>query len=242
VSTSGEVDGVPVLQAAALDKTYRRGSELVRALHSVSLSLRAGEVVGLAGPSGSGKTTLLNVLCGWERPDAGTIRFRGLDTPSPAELPWGLVAVVPQDLALFEELPIGENVTFPLRLLRADPADARRADELLVVLGLEELARRAPDEVSVGEQQRAALARAVVAGPAMLLADEPTGHQDEGWTKVVMRVIRAAAAGGTACLVATHDPEAAPYLDRSLTMRDGILVESPAGPELEAGHPAPPPR
>jgi putative ABC transport system ATP-binding protein len=166
------------------------------------------------------------VLCGWELPDGGTIRFRGTPLTSAAALPWRDVAVVPQDLAMIEELSVGENVTLPLRLSGADSASYRKAERLLSELGLAELAPRAPAEASLGEQQRAALARAVVGGPALLLADEPTGHQDEGWTKGVMRAIRAGARDGMACLVATHNDEAMAYLDRVFVMRDGELVEA----------------
>jgi putative ABC transport system ATP-binding protein len=220
---------VPVLEATGLEKTFLRGSEQVRAIRSVTFTLDAGEVVGLTGPSGSGKTTLLNVLCGWEHPDAGTIVFRGRSVASPAELVWREVAIVPQDLALFEELSIGENVRLPVRLGGPDASEDQDVDPLLEELGLAELASRLPEEASLGEQQRAALARAIVLGPALLLADEPTGHQDEGWTKTMMSVIRTLASRGTACLVTTHDPDAMEYLDRELAMRDGELSAGDAG-------------
>ncbi len=213
----------PVLEATGIDKTFIRGSERVRALRDVGFALRPGEVVGLTGPSGSGKTTLLNVLCGWEEPDAGTIAFRGNPGTSPAALPWREVAIVPQDLALFEELSIGENVRLPVRLGGPATTGGRDVVALLEELGLASLADRLPEETSLGEQQRAALARAIVLGPILLLADEPTGHQDEGWTKAVMEVLRALASRGAACLVTTHDPDAMEYLDRQLVMRDGEL-------------------
>jgi ABC-type multidrug transport system ATPase subunit len=210
-----------VLQATCLEKTFARGSERVRALRAVTFSLGPGEVVGLTGPSGSGKTTLLNVLCGWERLDAGSMSFFGEQAGAPAELPWDRVAILPQDLALFEELTIAENVRLPARL-RAAPG-AVRVEALLEGLGLTALASRLPDETSLGEQQRAALARAFVLDPGVLLADEPTAHQDEAWTKAVMGGIRSLASRGAACLVTTHDPEAMEFLDRVLTMRDGEL-------------------
>jgi putative ABC transport system ATP-binding protein len=216
-----------VLVAEGLEKVFVRGSEHVRALVGVSFSLRAGEVVGLTGPSGSGKTTLLNVLCGWERADAGTI---ALPSAAPAlaaqERHWRDVSILPQDLALFDELPIGENVRLPLRLSKADGAVASDAAGLIDELGLTDVEARFPREAALGEQQRAALARALVLRPRLLLADEPTAHQDEGWTKAVMAAIRSSASGGTACLVATHDPDALPFLDRVLTMRDGRLSDA----------------
>jgi putative ABC transport system ATP-binding protein len=213
--------GSAALQATGLEKTFARGSERVRALRAVTFSLRPGEVVGLTGPSGSGKTTLLNVLCGWERLDAGSMSFFGEQEGAPAELPWDRVAILPQDLALFEELTIAENVRLPARLRAV--LGVVSVEALLEDLGLTALASRLPDETSLGEQQRAALARAFVLEPRVLLADEPTAHQDEAWTKAVMRGIRSLASRGAACLVTTHDPDAMEFLDRELAMRDGEL-------------------
>jgi putative ABC transport system ATP-binding protein len=121
------------------------------------------------------------------------------------------------------ELSIEENVELPLRLKASDPR--RRADlaPLFELLGLDALKGRLPDEASLGEQQRAAVARALVVQPAVLLADEPVGHQDEGWTKVVMQAIRDAASEGTGCLIATHDPETWSFLDRILKLHDGVV-------------------
>jgi ABC-type lipoprotein export system ATPase subunit len=213
------------LEVVDLDKSFVRGTERVHAVRSVSFSLRPGEVVGLTGPSGSGKTTLLNVLCGWERPDGGALRFGGAEE-EPNALRWDRIAIVPQDLALFEELTIGDNVRLPLRLGHGDgPPDAEVhvLDALMEELGILHLASRLPLEASLGEQQRASLARAMVLRPSLLLADEPTGHQDEGWTKAVMAAIRTLATTGTACLVTTHDPDAMAFLDRQFAMRDGEL-------------------
>ncbi|MFL5736515.1 MAG: ABC transporter ATP-binding protein [Actinomycetota bacterium] len=214
----------PLLVGRDLRKEYRRGPEVVHALRGADLEVEAGEVVALMGPSGSGKTTLLNVLCGWERPDGGTLAWRGSAIESPSELPWSDVAIVPQDVALLEELSIGENVELPLRLsgtLRTEGPDA--ALSLIDALGLSQLAARPPGEASLGEQQRASIARALVVGPRLLLADEPTAHQDELWVKGVLTALRAAAARGTASLLATHSQEIKEHVDRVLTIRDGVL-------------------
>ena len=213
----------PALEVLDLDKSFVRGSERVQAVRSVSFSLQPGEVVGLTGPSGSGKTTLLNVLCGWERPDNGVLRFAG-EERSPSELMWNRIAIVPQDLALFEELTIGDNVRLPIRLGGGDGSSDAEVDALMEELGILHLAPRLPLEASLGEQQRASLARAMVLHPSLLLADEPTGHQDEGWTKAVMVAIRSLADRGTATLVTTHDPDAMGFLDRQFAMRDGELA------------------
>jgi putative ABC transport system ATP-binding protein len=217
----------PALEVVDLNKSFVRGSERVEAVRGVSFELRPGEVVGLTGPSGSGKTTLLNVLCGWETPDSGVLRFDG-EPQSPAELMWNRIAIVPQDLALFEELTIGDNVRLPIRLGTGDAPTNAEVDSLMEELGILHLAPRLPLEASLGEQQRASLARAMVLGPSLLLTDEPTGHQDEGWTKAVMVAIRTLAERGTATLVTTHDPDAMEYLDRQFAMRDGALAERAA--------------
>jgi ABC-type lipoprotein export system ATPase subunit len=219
--------GATFVEARDLGKTYRRGPEDVHALKGVSFSLRSGEVVALIGRSGSGKTTLLNVLCGWERPDSGEIRWLtdGPDTP-PVDRRWSELAIVPQGLGLLDELSVRENVEMPLRLgARHGGLDltqgAPRVKSLLGSLGLDQLADRTPGEVSVGEQQRTALARALVLKPLLLLADEPTGHQDEGWTSRILKILHLAAERGVCCLVATHNRQAMRVADRVLTMRDG---------------------
>jgi ABC-type lipoprotein export system ATPase subunit len=214
----------PVLTGELLSKRYRRGAEEIHALEDVTLALRAGEVAGLVGRSGSGKTTLLNVLSGWEQPDRGTLTWSGNGAADPpADLPWRDLAVVPQSFGLMEELTVRENVEYPARLAKRLPELGERVDELLGALGLEELAGRLPVETSIGEQQRTALARALVLSPRLLLADEPTGHQDAGWTERVLVSLRDAAARGTSCLVATHNPAAAPYFDAVHTMSNGRL-------------------
>jgi putative ABC transport system ATP-binding protein len=217
-----------VVEAAGLRKSYRRGPEEVRALRHADLTLHAGELVALVGPSGSGKTTLLNLLCGWERPDGGRLEW-----PSAAGQlapPWDQVAVVPQDLGLVEELSVAENVQLPLWLAgRLDPGRTGAA-ALLERLGLAHHGDRLPAEVSLGERQRTALARAMVVGPRLLLADEPTGHQDADWAAATLDALRDLAATGSCCLVATHSQALLTGVDRVLTISDGRL------PAIGSGH------
>jgi ABC-type lipoprotein export system ATPase subunit len=213
-----------LVELRGVRKSYRRGPEEVHALRGVDLSLHIREVVALIGPSGSGKTTLLNLLCGWETPDAGEIRWRGSSDTVLRDLPWRELAVLPQDLGLLEELSIRENIELPLRLGDGRGQEsARRVEAMLEGFGLDRLADRSPSEVSLGEQQRTALGRALVTSPRLLLADEPTGHQDEGWARVVMRSLRLAAREGTSCLVATHNREAIKYVDEVIAIRDGLV-------------------
>lgn len=211
-----------ILTVEALVKGYGEGDEAVHALRGVSLSAQAGELAGLVGRSGSGKTTLLNIVAGWEEPDEGSVLV-----PQGSATPWGDVAYVPQRLGLMDELRIRENVEYPARL--AGELDERREliEGLLQTLGLDGLADRYPREASLGEQQRVALARALVLGPALLIADEPTGHQDAGWSRRIFSVLAAAAAAGSCCLVATHDAEVVPHLDQVFRMADGAIVNSP---------------
>jgi putative ABC transport system ATP-binding protein len=219
---------IAVIKAREVHKSYRRGPEEVHALRGVSLSVAEREVVVLVGPSGSGKSTLVNVLCGWEEPDRGEVVWPGGQVGpkgSMADLPWAELAIVPQSLGLIEELSVRENVQLPLRLRSEGGGQDRagRVEGLLSMFGLAELAERQPWEVSVGEQQRTALARALVLVPRLLLADEPIGHQDEGWGGRVLKAIRLVAERGVSCLVASHNPEAMNVADRVLRIRDGVI-------------------
>lgn len=220
----------PLLEARGVDKTYRRGAERVHALRRVSLALYPGELVALVGPSGSGKTSLLGVLAGWERPDAGELRWASAAAGAAAIPAWSEVAAVPQALGLLEDLSVRENVALPVRL-RLGPARAAegRTEELLGLLGLAELADRAPSETSLGQQQRAAVARALVLGSQLVLADEPSAHQDAAWVHDVFSALRQVVHDrGAACLVATHDREALRFADRVLRLADGQLEERTA--------------
>lgn len=213
--------GDVVLELVGVGKQYRRGPVTVRAVRDASLAVRSGEVVGLVGRSGSGKTTLLNLSAGWEEPDHGVIRRPG--GPLPA---WHEVAVVSQKLGLFDELTIRENVEYPARLAGVLEALTEWIEELIEALGLREVQDRHPREASVGEQQRCAIARALALTPALLLADEPVGHQDERRAKAALDAIGLAAAHGTGALIATHGEYALRFLDRVLPIADGTVASS----------------
>jgi putative ABC transport system ATP-binding protein len=203
-------------------KSYRRGPEEVHALEDATLELVAGEVVALVGPSGSGKTTLLNILAGWERPDRGDLLWpHAPRIKNPRQLRWCDLAILPQTTGLIEELSVKENIALPGRLRKRNTAE--RIDQLLEDLGLAAFADRVPAEISIGEQQRTGLARALVLRPKLLLADEPTGHQDADWATGVFATIRRAAAEGTCCLIATHNQELLGYADKIVGIRDGRL-------------------
>jgi len=204
---------------------HHHGGESVHALEGVSFDARPGELVGLVGRSGSGKTTLLNVIAGWERPSAGEVRWsEPVDVASPA---WSTVAIVPQKLGLMEELTIEENIAYPARLSATLDERSDDIEELIGVLGIGALRSRYPREASVGEQQRTAIARALAVPTTVLLADEPTAHQDTASAERVFAALRRAAHAATAVVVATHNPEVIRHLDRVLVMTDGRLEEAP---------------
>jgi putative ABC transport system ATP-binding protein len=180
-------------------------------LHAIDLELDAGEFVVVRGRSGSGKSTLLAVLAGLCGVDSGEVLVLG-EQPSPS-MPWARVAIVPQVLALASELSIRENV-----IDGAAPERRDGADQLLHRLGLLELADRGVDEVSMGQRQRAAIARAVLVSPRLLLADEPTSFQDSGHTATVIDTLRDAACRGTGVLAVTHEDALSDAADRVIEL------------------------
>lgn len=215
-------------------KVFAAAAGVVRVLDGVDISVEPGEVVAVAGRSGSGKTTLLTIVAGWDAPDAGSVVVVGAERAphgpaarAPHGPAWSDVAVVPQSLGLLEELTVAENITLPGRLGKDGTAGsgtaASDAATLMRQLAVDHLADRYPSEVSLGEQQRAAVARAAVVRPRLLLADEPIAHQDVERAEAVMFVLRRLADTGTACLVATHNELAFEAADRVLELHDGRL-------------------
>jgi putative ABC transport system ATP-binding protein len=217
------------LVATDLVKTYRPSwpgvaapdVPEVRAVRGVSLRLETGEVTVLAGPSGSGKTTLINLLAGFEPPDEGTVEWFGEPTVPPG---WSGLAIVPQALGLLNELTIAENVALPVRIRGGRSGADRRVASLLAQLGVDHVAGHRPSEASLGEQQRAAIARALVLGPGALILDEPTAHQDAHSRALIVDAIGAAAFEGAAVLVASHDLDVVAVAHRRVAMADGRLV------------------
>lgn len=213
----------PVVRITELTKDYGQPGHQVAALSGVTLELNPGEVVLLRGRSGSGKTTLLNVIAGWVEPDSGAVRWDGGGTSR--ERRWDQVAIVPQTLGLLEELSIGENVALALLLEGAGPDDeSASVRSIMERLEIDHLAGRGISECSLGEQRRAAVARALVVEPTVLLADEPSAHQDIDRLHLVWSQIRETAAKGAAVLATGHDRDAEPYCDRVVELRDGRLL------------------
>jgi putative ABC transport system ATP-binding protein len=197
-------------------KSFLRGETEVVVLNDLAASVEPGEVVIIRGRSGSGKTTLLNLLAGWQTPDRGSVNW-SIESPER----WENVAVVPQSLGLLPELTLGENIGLPGRL--ADDDD--NVQEIAEKLEIGHLLDRPTTGASLGEQQRAAIGRALIRRPALLLADEPSSHQDLERLHLVWRLISEAAAAGTAVIAATHDPDGFTYADRILDLQEGKLVQ-----------------
>lgn len=218
------------LVAEQLTRVYALGDERVAAVDGVSFTLARGEFAALMGPSGSGKSTLLALLAGLERPSAGRVLLDGQDLyalseDERAKLRRRKLGFVFQTFNLIPVLSLLENVGLP-QMLDGVPASVwePRAADALRRVGLAHRARHLPDQASVGEQQRAALARVLATGPALLLADEPTGALDSHRSAEVLGLLReAAGALGAAVLMVTHDAAAAAVADRVLHLRDGKL-------------------
>ncbi|MEU4352123.1 ABC transporter ATP-binding protein [Streptomyces sp. NPDC023838] len=237
-SSSGPSSG-PLLSASGLRKAF--GS--TPALDGADFSLAPGEVVAVMGPSGSGKSTLLHCLAGIVRPDAGTITYDGREVTAMNDArrsalrrrDFGFVFQFGQ---LVPELTCAENVALPLRLDGVSRKDADRAAmHWLERLEVDGVARRRPDQISGGQGQRVAVARALVTAPRVVFADEPTGALDSLSGELVMRLFTEAARDtGAAVVLVTHEMRVAAHSDREITVRDGRsrdlglgLAPAPAG-------------
>ena len=188
-------------------------------LQPFSFTLSSNELVVVRGRSGSGKSTLLALLAGWIEPDGGRLERLGPWGAADVDKTWKGTAILPQVIAAIAELTMTENVALPLRLSGSnrDVAD-QRARSVLERLGLAAEVDRAASDTSLGQQQRMSLARAVVIDPIVLLADEPTSHQDTGHIAVVLELLRAMVTDGSCIVVASHDHAVADVADRILDL------------------------
>lgn len=220
-----------VVEAVSVVKSYFRGPSEVNAVRGVSLAVEAGEMVAIVGPSGSGKSTLLNLLGGLDRPSSGEVRIEGvglssLDENALTRIRREKIGLIFQFFNLLPLLSARENVALPLLLAGAQREAAEsRADELLGLVGLGKRKDHTPDQMSGGEMQRVAVARALAGRPVILLADEPTGNLDSSGGAAVLELLRAAPREhGCALVMVTHDLKAANTADRVVEYRDGKLV------------------
>lgn len=219
-----------LIEASSLSRSYQQGEATITAVESATFRLRAGDRVALVGRSGSGKSTLLHLMAGLDLPSSGTIAWPALG-PAETLLP-GKISIVFQSQSLLEPMTVSENVALPLLLAKStDDIDAA-VSAALATFSLENLARKLPEELSGGQMQRVAMARAIVGKPSVILADEPTGQLDQPTGHALLDALVAHLVGtNTALVIATHDPSIAARMDTIWRVEHGVLVESTDTPE-----------
>jgi putative ABC transport system ATP-binding protein len=212
-------------------KTYRQGAQEVHALRGVSLHIRQGEFLSIMGPSGSGKSTLLNLIGGLDQPTGGEIfidnkPLHGISDNELTLIRRRRVGFIFQFFNLLPVLTAVENVSLPLLLEGAPFSQIQpKAIELLTRMGLGDRVGHRPEQLSGGEMQRVAIARALVTNPAVLLADEPTGNLDSHTSEDIFLLLKSLNEQGQTIVMVTHDPRAAAYGSRIITLKDGALSE-----------------
>ncbi len=215
------------IELTDVTRRYDGGGETVVALDSVSIAVDRGSLVAIMGPSGSGKSTLLNVVGLLDSPDEGRVRVDDEDVTDISidertRLRKGTIGFVFQDFHLIPTLSALENVVMPTIF---DPDPKRdRAAELLERVGLGDRLDHLPDELSGGQKQRVAIARSLVNDPSIVLADEPTGNLDLDTGERILSELTAITDAGVSVIAVTHDPEVAEYADRTIELRDGVVV------------------
>ena len=219
-----------IVETRSLAKSFALGGREVPVLHGIDFGIERGEFVAVTGASGSGKSTLLHILGGLDRPSAGSYRFDGrdmsaLDDDERSRLRASHIGFVFQAFHLLPQLSVLENVALPFRYAPAGARDARdardRAAAALAGVGLSHRLAHRPAELSGGEMQRAAIARAIVGEPELVLADEPTGNLDSATGTQILDVLCALNEAGTTLVLVTHDADVAARAGRRLHLKDG---------------------
>ncbi len=219
-----------IVQATGLERVYVTGESRVAALAGLTLDVRRGEFVAVMGPSGSGKSTLLNILAGLERPSGGRVVVDGvdlgmLDEDGLARYRRAKIGIVFQAFNLLPRYRVVDNVAFPLLFAGVPLAEReRRATAILERLGMRPRAGHHPSQLSGGEMQRTAIARALVVEPALLLADEPTGNLDSANGAALLALLDELHAKGQTIVLVTHDAAIASHAQRVVRMIDGRSV------------------
>jgi putative ABC transport system ATP-binding protein len=226
------VDTVAALEAIDVTKSLPLGRERIEILKGISLRIEHGEVVAIVGPSGSGKSTLLGIIAGLDSPTSGRVLIDGTDITCMSEAKLARVrnqeiGMVFQAFNLIPTLTARENVEVPLYVGKHPGRPSNRARELLALVGLSHRLGNKPNQLSGGEQQRVAVARALATNPAIVIMDEPTGNLDQRNSDNVLQMIRELRqATGTTFIIATHDPRVAAAADRAIRIVDGQVASS----------------
>lgn len=222
-------DDVPVIELVDLCKSYHVGDMDVPILKSIDLSIKQGEFVAIMGPSGSGKSTLMNMIGCLDRPNCGKVVVMGKDVntlsdPELAKLRGLEIGFVFQNFNLVPRLTTLQNVELPTYANKKAGIDARKkAKELVEIVGLTDRINYKPSEMSGGQQQRIAIARALINDPSLILADEPTGNLDSKTGEEVMEIFSDLHEKGRTIVMITHDPDLAEYADRVVYLKDGVI-------------------
>jgi len=231
-------DDAPVLEAVGLRKELPLGRERLEILKGISFRVMRGETVSITGPSGSGKSTLLGIIAGLDRPTSGQVLADGTDISALSEKKLAATrnakfGMVFQAFNLIPSLTAQENVEAPLYVSgdrKVSPA--RRASEMLTLVGMDHRARHRPQQLSGGEQQRVAIARALATSPPLVLMDEPTGNLDQASSeKVLDLILGLRESTGTTFVITTHDPQVAEICGRRIHIVDGLLAAPSDRPE-----------
>ncbi|MFD3155886.1 ABC transporter ATP-binding protein [Haloimpatiens sp. FM7330] len=218
-----------ILKVKGLKKIYGEGTNQVRALDGVDLTVNKGEFIAIIGASGSGKSTLLHLLGGLDRPSEGKVWIKGTDIYNLNDEKLSIfrrrnIGFIFQFFNLIPVLDVEENIALPT-LLDNEKVDKSSLNEIMRTLGLQERRNHLPSELSGGQQQRVSIARALINKPAIVLADEPTGNLDSKTTSEVLELLKATAKKyGQTMMIITHDPLVAEAADRVITISDGKIV------------------
>jgi len=220
-----------MIELKNVSRMYARGTKEIEALHDITLAIKRGEFLSVMGPSGSGKSTLLNIIGGLDQPTSGEVfiddrPLHGISDDDLTLIRRRRVGFVFQFFNLLPILTAAENVCLPLLLEGIPFARVKpKAESLLRKVGLGERFEHRPEQLSGGEMQRVAIARALIAEPSVLLADEPTGNLDSRTSSEIFRLLKDLHSEGQTIVMVTHDPKAASYGTRIITLRDGSISE-----------------